>query len=168
MHWLCKFSLCKINSNSLEGAELLALFPGDDLYGGVGQSQGCHQATVILRVESVQPGAVTQADLTEVRGAGPAVRDDGPANNLPSLQVNHGQVLVLVVHTGQQKHCEPRPDCEQLPNLLVDVDALNNFTRIGIQEDNVSVPDGLGVEHWHLPDEGNSSAIKMQARSEEE
>ena len=107
-------------------------------------------------------------DLAEVRGAGAAVRHHGPAHHVPALEVHHGQVLVLVVHVGQQHHREPGPDGEQLPDLLIHVDIVHNLARVGVQDHDVRVPDGLGVEHRHLADEGYSAAVEVEAGGEEE
>ena len=44
---------------------------------------------------------------------------------------------------------------------------LHNFATVGVQDDDISISNSLSVKHWHLSDEGDLTAIKMQTWSEE-
>ena len=50
----------------------------------------------------------------------------------------------------QQQHREPGPDGQQLPDLLDDMNILQNFATVGVQDDDISICNSLGVKHWGI------------------
>ena len=91
--------------------------------------------------------------LGKVRGASPAMRNSSTPYNMAFHQVDHRQVLVLGVQVGEEEDGKAIPDCLKFSDLLVHVDTSLNLACLSREDDNVSIADGLSIEHRHLSDE---------------